>query len=69
MKVDKLIQWPCKQENCFKPALYEFTDIKDMLPKGSLEASEYQKTITLGYSCENHVEEVSKLLKEIYNGD
>jgi hypothetical protein len=49
--------------------MYEFTDIKNMAPEGSLEASEYQKTITIGYSCEHHVEEVNKLLKEIYYGN
>ena len=45
---------------CFKRALYEFTDDKED------EKGEY-KTITIGYSCEHHVEEVNKMLKEIYN--
>tara|TARA_R110000744_G_scaffold87443_10_gene170717 strand:+ start:2670 stop:2861 length:192 start_codon:yes stop_codon:yes gene_type:complete len=62
IKVNKLNPWPCKQKNCFKPAIYEFTnDMED-------EKGEY-KTITIGHSCENHVEEVNKMLKEIYNGD
>jgi hypothetical protein len=32
------------------------------------EKGEY-RTITVGYSCEHHIEEVNKLLKEIYYGD
>ena len=27
------------------------------------------ETVTIGYSCEHHVEEVSKMLKEIYDDD
>ena len=30
IKVNKLNPWPCKQKNCFKPAIYEFTnDMED----------------------------------------
>jgi len=62
MRINRLIADPCKHQSCFKPAVYEFTDDKED------EKGEY-KTITIGYSCENHVEEVNKLLKEIYYGD
>ena len=64
IQINKLIPDICKHESCFKRALYEFTKEKE---------DEYIHnpgiTITIGYSCENHVEEVNKLLKEIYNGD
>ena len=69
MRIDRLIHWPCKQANCFKPAVYEFTDVKNTIPNGSLESGEHKKTITLGHSCEHHVEEVNKMLKEIHNGN
>ena len=62
IQINKLIPYICKHQSCLKKALYEFTnDMED-------EKGEY-KTIIIGYSCENHVEEVSKLLKEIYNGN
>ena len=41
--------------------MYEFTNTKG--------SDEYKKTITIGYSCEHHVVEVNKLLKEIYYGN
>ena len=69
IKVIKLHANICKHQSCLNRAMYEFTDIKNMAPEGSLEASEYQKTITLGYSCEKHVDEVDNLLKEMYDGD
>jgi len=60
IQVNKVVPDVCKHESCFKRALYEFTDDKED------EKGEY-KTITIGYSCEHHVEEVNKMLKEIYN--
>ena len=60
IQVNKIIPDICKHEPCFKRALYEFTDDKED------EKGEY-KTITIAYSCEHHVEEVNKMLKEIYN--
>ena len=59
----------CKHQSCLKQAMYKFTHIKNMDPAGCLESNEYQKSITIGYSCEHHVEEVNKLLKEIYYGN
>ena len=43
----------CKYESCFKPAEYQFTDYKD------------GKTITLGYSCQEHLDENQKMFKQI----
>ena len=43
----------CKHSSCLKKAIYEFIDEKQ----------------TIGHSCENHVEEVNKLLKNIYRKD
>ena len=72
MEVNKLIHWPCKQENCFKPAVYEFTDAKSIEVNISDEngtSASSVETIILGHSCEHHVEEVNKMLKEIHNGN
>ena len=69
MKITKILYTCCKIKPCTEIAVYKFTDVKDMSPEGSLESSEYQKTITLGYSCEKHVDEVDNLLKEMYDGD
>jgi hypothetical protein len=63
----------CKHGPCLKRAVYEFTDLSNdgKLTIGvsgddgnhmSVETSH----VTIGYSCEHHVEEVNKLLKDIY---
>ena len=49
----------CKHSSCLSRAMYEFIEEKE---------DEYETT-TIGYSCEHHVEEVNKLLKEIYYGN
>ena len=67
IKVIKLYANICKHQSCLNRAMYEFINVKDIELGGSLEANEYKKTITIGYSCEHHVEEVNKVLKEIYN--
>ena len=69
INVNKLYPDMCKHSSCLNRAMYEFTNTKDIELGGSLEANEYKKTITIGYSCEDHVEEVNKLLKEIYYGN
>ena len=56
IQVNKVVPDVCKHESCLKRALYEFTDRKDG----------FDRTVTIGYSCEHHVEEVNKLLKSIY---
>tara|TARA_R110002167_G_scaffold86976_1_gene235287 strand:+ start:2836 stop:3018 length:183 start_codon:yes stop_codon:yes gene_type:complete len=58
IKINKLIPDICKHEPCFKRAIYEFIEAKK---------DEYPHVATLGHSCEHHVEEVNKMLKEIYN--
>ena len=69
IKVNRLTPWPCKQHNCFKPALYEFTDaeveVKISDENGSSATS--VETVIIGHACENHVEDVNKMLKEIYD--
>ena len=61
INVNKLYPDICKHSSCLSLAMYEFTNTKG--------SDEYKKTITIGYSCEDHVEEVNKLLKEIYYGN
>ena len=59
MKIEKILYKCCRHKPCTNIAIYEFTnDMED--GKG-----EY-RTITVGYSCENHVEEVNKMLMKIY---
>ena len=67
INVKKLYFDICKHESCLEKALYEFTDIVTTKPDGSV--AEHKETIVLGHACENHVEEVNKLLKEIHYGD
>tara|TARA_R110001592_G_C12557474_1_gene690800 strand:+ start:230 stop:493 length:264 start_codon:yes stop_codon:yes gene_type:complete len=73
IQVNKLIPDICKHGPCLKRAVYEFTDLSNdgKLTIGvsgddgnhmSVETSH----VTIGYSCEHHVEEVNKLLKDIY---
>ena len=69
INVNKLYPDMCKHSSCLNRAMYEFTNTRDIELGGSLEANEYKKTITIGHSCENHVEEVNKLLKNIYRKD
>ena len=67
INVNKLHPNLCKHGSCLQRALYEFTDVKTTKPDGSV--AEHKETIILGHACENHVEEVNKLLKEIHYGD
>ena len=61
IKIIKIFPDICKHSSCLNRAMYEFTNTKG--------SDEYKKTITIGYSCEHHVVEVNKLLKEIYYGN
>ena len=61
INVNKLYPDMCKHSSCLNRAMYEFTNTKG--------SDEYKKTITIGHSCENHVEEVNKLLTNIYRKD
>ena len=53
MEINEIYPKFCKNDSCFKPAEYQFTDYKD------------GKTITLGYSCQEHLVENQKMFKEI----
>jgi hypothetical protein len=68
IKVNRLTPWPCKQHNCFKPALYEFTDaeveVKISDENGSSATS--VETVIIGHACENHVEDVNKMLTKLH---
>ena len=67
MEIRTLYPLLCKHDSCLARADYEFTDIETVKTeqKDGLKKEEV-KTITLGHACFNHVEEVSKMLKEIY---
>ena len=62
MYIEKILHKCCKYKPCRKIAIYEFNDVKKTKPEGSV--AEHVETIILGYSCEHHVEEVNKMLKE-----
>ena len=68
INVNKLYPNLCKHGSCLAVADYEFTDAKTIKTEqeDGLEKEEVE-TITLGYACFNHVEEVNKMLKEIHN--
>jgi len=63
----------CRYESCFKIAFYRFTK-SSRVGNLTIDASSNSdghmfindSTITIGYSCEHHVEEVNKLLKNIH---
>ena len=54
MKINKIYPNSFKHGSCLKEAKYVFTDYR----KG--------RTIMLGYSCDDHVEDVRKLFNEIF---
>ena len=68
--VNKLYPPLCKYHSCLAVADYEFTDAETVkTEQGDGLVKEEVKTITIGHACFNHVEEVNKMLKEIYYGD
>ena len=71
MYVNRLAVHPCLQEGCMRIALYEFTDVRfrrdikfSVNDDGDFCAGDSKETIILGHSCEHHVEEVNKMLKD-----
>ena len=73
IQVNKVVPDVCKHESCLKRALYEFTDLSNVGTLTINASSEddnnmfiKQSTVTIGYACNNHVEEVNKMLMEIY---
>ena len=71
--VNKVIPEVCNVGDCFERADYEFTDLSD---DGKLTISASgddgnhmfveTSTVTIGYACNNHVEELNNMLMEIY---
>ena len=49
--------------------MYEFIEKKSVHSYINSDAEDEYEVTTIGYSCEHHVEEVNKLLKEIYYGN
>ena len=71
IEITKILYPLCKIKPCTRIAVYEFTDAEvevNISDKDGSSATSVE-TITIGYSCEHHVEEVNKILKEIYNDD
>ena len=71
MEINKLYPSLCKHDSCLAVADYEFTDIEDgdsVEIEGTVDKIERKtvRTRVLGHACFNHVEEVSKMLKEIH---
>ena len=69
MKITKILYTCCKIKSCTRVAVYEFTDAEvevKISDENGMSATSVE-TVTIGYSCEHHVEEVNKMLKEIYN--
>ena len=69
IEIIKILYPLCKVKPCTRIAVYEFTDaeveVKIVDENGASATS--VETVIIGYSCEHHVEEVNKILKEIYN--
>tara|TARA_Y100000034_G_C6793565_1_gene355456 strand:+ start:154 stop:366 length:213 start_codon:yes stop_codon:yes gene_type:complete len=59
IEVNKILPYLCKEGGCLREAKYEFTDADED------EKGEY-KTIVIGHSCENHVEDVNKMLTKLH---
>ena len=71
--VNKIIPDVCKFGNCFERADYEFTDLSNdgkltigVSGEDGNHMSVETSTVTIGYACNNHVEEVNKMLSKIY---
>ena len=51
-----LVKTPlCDYEDCNQPAIFHFTD--------AIKVESETKTITIGYSCEEHVDKINKKLR------
>ena len=69
MKITKILSPLCRINPCTRVAVYEFTDAEvevKISDEDGMSATSVE-TVTIGYSCEHHVEEVNKILKEVYN--
>ena len=69
MEAEKIYPYLCKHVSRLEEARYEFSDAKTIKTEqddGLIK--EEIKTIILGHSCEDHFDDVKKLLKEIHRG-
>ena len=66
IEITKILYPLCKIKPCTRIAVYEFTDaeIEVKIVDESGASATSVETVTIGYSCEHHVEEVNKMLKE-----
>jgi hypothetical protein len=71
MEITKILSPLCRIKPCTRVAVYEFTDAEvevKISDEDGMSATSVE-TVTIGYSCEHHVEEVNKILKEVYNDE
>ena len=69
MEITKILSPLCRIKPCTRVAVYEFTDAEvevKISDEDGMSATSVE-TVTIGYSCEHHVEEVNKILKEVYD--
>ena len=69
MKITKILSPLCRIKPCTRVAVYEFTDAEvevKISDEDGMSATSVE-TVTIGYSCEHHVEEVAKILEEAYS--
>ena len=76
IQVNKIIPDVCKYESCLDRATHYFTDLSDdgtlTISASSSDGNHMsveQSTVTIGYSCDYHIEKVNKMLTEIYNNE
>ena len=65
LDTNKIMPNLCKHGNCFDRAEYEFTDLKVVEEDGKKKS----ESITLGYACNEHFDEVMELFKRITKDD
>ena len=71
MKITKILSPLCRIKPCTRVAVYEFTDAEvevKISDEDGMSATSVE-TVIIGYSCEHHVEEVNKILKEVYDDE
>tara|TARA_R100000656_G_scaffold47504_1_gene38466 strand:+ start:78 stop:299 length:222 start_codon:yes stop_codon:yes gene_type:complete len=71
MEITKILHPLCKIKPCTRVAVYEFTDAEvevKISDEDGMSATSVE-TVIIGYSCEHHVEEVNKILKEVYDDE
>ena len=68
IEITKILYPLCKVKPCTRIAVYEFTDaeveVKISDENGSSATS--VETVIIGHACENHVEDVNKMLTKLH---